>query len=94
MQCTVTELRYKEVINVCSGHRLGYVSDIQVNVRNGHVVAIIVPGPCKFFGFFGRDDDYIIPWECINQIGDDLILISIKDDQYTKCKQKKNSWWR
>ena len=39
------------------------------------VVALIVPGPCRFFGLFGRGEEFYIPWECIKQIGDDIILI-------------------
>jgi YlmC/YmxH family sporulation protein len=46
-----------------------------VNVDNGHLVAIVVPGPCKYFGLFGRGDDIVIPWGCIRRIGDDLILV-------------------
>ena len=27
------------------------------------------------FGLFGRGEEYRIPWECIKQIGDDIVLI-------------------
>ena len=30
MQCRMVELRYKEVINVCDGARLGYVGDVEL----------------------------------------------------------------
>ena len=75
MQCRMEELRYKEVINVNDGCRLGYVGDVEICLPEGRVVAIIVPGPCRFFGLFGRGEDYYIPWDCIKQIGDDIILI-------------------
>ena len=41
----------------------------------GAVRALIVFGPCRFFGLFGRGEDYYIPWECIQKFGDDIILI-------------------
>ena len=41
----------------------------------GRVTALIVPGPCRFLGLFGREDDYVIPWLCCKRIGDDLILV-------------------
>ena len=68
MQCRMVELRCKEVINICDGSRLGYVGDVEVILPEGKVAALVVPGPCRFFGLFGRG-------ECIKQIGDDIILI-------------------
>ena len=64
MQCRIRDFRCKEVINVCDGCRLGYVSDLDVRVPEGQVVAII-----------GRGEEFYIPWECIQRIGDDIILI-------------------
>ena len=75
MQCRIRDFRCKEVINVCDGCRLGYVSDLDVVVPEGRVVAIIVYGPGRFFGLFGRGEEFYIPWECIQRIGDDIILI-------------------
>jgi len=75
MQCRMVELRYKEVINVNDGCRLGYVGDVEICLPEGNVTAIVVPGPCRFFGLFGRGEDYYVPWDCIKQIGDDIILI-------------------
>lgn len=75
MQCRVKTLRCKEVINVCDGCRLGYVNDVDVRLPDGQVVAIVVLGPCRFFGLFGRGEEYYIPWESIQRIGDDIILI-------------------
>ena len=75
MQCRMIELRYKEVINICDGCRLGYVGDVEVLLPEGTVCALIVPGPYRFFGLLGRGEEFYIPWECIKQIGDDIILI-------------------
>ena len=75
MQCRMVELRYKEVINICDGCRLGYVGDVEVVIPDGKICALIVPGPYRFFGLFGRGEEFYIPWECIKQIGDDIILI-------------------
>ena len=41
----------------------------------GSVKALIVFGPCRFFGLFGRGEDYYIPWECVQKFGDDIILV-------------------
>ena len=75
MHCRIVDIRGKEVIDVSTGLRLGFPIDVEINVDTGHLVAIVVPGPCKYFGLFGRGEDIIIPWNCIRRIGDDLILV-------------------
>ena len=69
------QLRRKEVINLCDGCKLGYVGDLEICLPEGPVKAIIVFGPCRFFGLFGRGEDYYIPWDCVQKFGDDIVLI-------------------
>ena len=78
MDVKFSQLRYKEVICVNDGQRLGFVSDVRVQVPEGCVEAIVVPGPCKLLGMVGRRDDYVIPWGCIRRIGPDIILVDVK----------------
>lgn len=92
MQCRIADLRFKEVINVCDGFRLGFVSDVEVNIVTGQVVALIVPGPCRFLGLFWREDDFVLPWECISRIGEDIILIDVKDG-HRRGKREKHGWF-
>ena len=54
MNCRFTDLRCKEVINICDGCRLGYVGDVECQLPEGQMTALIVPGPCRFLGLFGR----------------------------------------
>lgn len=70
------DLRQKEVINIGDGARLGFVSDLELNTKDGHIIAIIVPGPGRVLGMFGRDHEYCIPWASISKIGDDIILVN------------------
>ena len=69
-----SDLRYKEVIDVHSGFRLGYVCDAEFDDGEGRIVSLITPGKAKFFGLLGREDDYVLPWDCIVRIGSDIIL--------------------
>lgn len=75
MQCRIADLRCKEVINVCDGTRYGYVNDVLVDTATGRLVALVVPGPGRFWSFFGKCDELIIPWESIKRIGEDIILV-------------------
>lgn len=76
----IGDLHYKEVINISTGQRLGYVSDLEFDILTGKVLSFIVPGPRKLFGLFPGDMDYIFPWESIIRMGDDTILISQEGD--------------
>lgn len=81
MSMRFTQLQCKEVICIGDGRRLGFVSDVQVEVPQGNILAIVVPGPCRFFGVVGRSDDYLIPWNCIRRIGPDIILVDAKPEE-------------
>ena len=73
--CRFSDFQYKEVINVHTGQRLGFVSDAEVDVKEGRILSLIVPGPSRLCGVLGREDDYILPWSCICRIGEDIILV-------------------
>ena len=92
MGTRVTDLRCKEVINVTDGLRRGFVSDVEILLPEGKVLALVVPGPCRFFGLFGRKDDFVIPWNCIRRIGSDIILVELEPD---KCRvpRPKPGWF-
>ena len=81
MSTKFTDLHCKEVICVSDGRRLGYISDARIELPEGQILAIIVPGPCRFFGLWGRKDDFVIPWHCIRKIGPDIVLVDAKPDE-------------
>ncbi len=88
MGVRITDLNCKEVICVSDGRRLGFVSDAEIEIPSGNVLAIIVPGPCKVLGVWGRKDDYVIPWCCIRRIGPDIILVDVKPDECCRPRPK------
>ena len=92
MSTKFTDLHCKEVICVCDGRRLGFISDARIDVPEGNIVAIIVPGPCRFFGLWGRRDDYVIPWNCIRRIGPDIVLVDVKPDE-CRVPRGKHGWF-
>ena len=74
----ISELKQKEVINAEDCKRLGFVGDVDFDMNNGCMIALIVPGPGCFCGFLGREKEYIIPFCDILQVGDDIILVKVK----------------
>ena len=93
MGMRVTDLSCKEVVCIGDGARLGYVTDVEVEVPCGQVKAIVVPGKCRWFGLFGHTEDYVIPWEAIRRVGDDIILVDCKISE-CRCPKPKPSWFR
>ena len=61
----IRELRRKEVINITDGGRLGFVGDVDLRMPDGQTAALIVYGPARFFGLFGRGEEYYVPWDSI-----------------------------
>lgn len=69
------ELRNKEVINIDSGCRMGYVCDVEFDLETGKIESLIIPRKTGVFGLFTRNDEYIIPWKEIKKIGEDIIFV-------------------
>ena len=76
MVCKVCDLRHKEVINARDGCRLGFVDDVEINIKDAAVVSLVIYGRLSCFGLLGREDDIIISWNCIELIGEDTILVN------------------
>ena len=70
-----SELRYKEVIDIHTGKRLGYVCDAEFDETEGRLISLI-------------EDDYILPWKCIVRIGGDIILVETEADQPRRRRKK------
>ncbi|NLV51423.1 MAG: YlmC/YmxH family sporulation protein [Clostridiales bacterium] len=90
-QCRIAELRNREVINITDGARLGFVEDVLIDIQSGSIKALVVPGPPRIFGLFGREDDYILPWENISRMGEDIILVEVVGEyRRGKIEKRKN----
>ena len=82
--CKIADLRSKQVINVSDGRCLGCVSDVEINVTDGSVIALKVPDGASLFS----PQEITIPWERIEKIGDDTILVNIGEICGEKKKKK------
>lgn len=77
-KCKSDDFRDKEVVNICDGRKLGFISEIEFDVCEGKITAIIIYGGKK--GMFGKcEEDIIIPWRKIEKIGDDIILVNAEE---------------
>ncbi|MEH7117856.1 YlmC/YmxH family sporulation protein [Neobacillus vireti] len=74
----ISEFQIKDVVNVSDGKRLGNIGDIEINLTTGKIEAVVISGGGRVLGFFGKDDDIVIPWKNIIKIGHDVILVRYK----------------
>jgi len=74
----ISEFQLKDVVNVADGKKLGNVGDIDIDLTTGKIQAVIIGGS-RVLGFFGKDDEIVIPWKNIVKIGADVILVRYKD---------------
>lgn len=74
-----SDFRNKEVINISDGRRLGFVSDVEINLEDGRIEAIVIPGAGRLFGLIGKDSEFVIPWDRIKKIGEDIILVEMDE---------------
>lgn len=74
----ISDFQSKDIINITDGKRLGKISDLELDLNQGRVRALIVPGSGRFFGMFGGgSNDVVIPWSNIVKIGVDVILVRL-----------------
>ncbi len=77
----LTDLRDRDVVNVNDGKRLGVISDVELDVEQGTVKAIIIPGAGGLRGVLGKKNELLIPWDKIIKVGLDTILVDFPVDE-------------
>lgn len=75
MDCRVTELRYKELIDIRDGARYGCVGDVELDTATGQIKALVVYGRLRLFGLLGKEEDVVFPWSAVKRFGEDIILV-------------------
>ena len=75
-----SDLRLRDVVNILDGAKLGVISDFDMDLESGRVRTLIIPGPKPIFGLFGRETEYVVPWEAIRKVGADVILVELPGD--------------
>ncbi|MDD6024596.1 MAG: YlmC/YmxH family sporulation protein [Oscillospiraceae bacterium] len=84
-----SELRCREVVNIKDGCRVGGVADLELDLDECRLEALVVPGKCRFFGLLGRDHDFIIPLKCVVRVGPDILLVDVDLSKVREpCKRK------
>lgn len=72
----IGDLKDRQVVCVRDGSILGFVGDIELDTESGKLSSIVIYGKSKGFGLFGREDDMVVPWESIEILGAETILVN------------------
>ena len=72
----ISDIMEKEIINVKNGKKLGFITDIDLDIENGKVSSFSITGASGSFFSRGVDIEAVF-WKDILRIGYDSILVNI-----------------
>lgn len=72
----LSELQNKSIVNVTNGKMIGSIIDIDINDA-GVSSGIIVEKTKFFISKFSSSGEFIIKWNQIEKIGEDVILVNM-----------------
>ena len=72
----ISDIMEKEIINVKNGKKLGFITDIDLDVETGKVSSFSITGSSGNFFSRGAEIDTVF-WRDILRIGCDTIIVSI-----------------
>ncbi|MBE6840004.1 MAG: YlmC/YmxH family sporulation protein [Ruminococcus sp.] len=75
MKCSLEDLKYKEVIDIENGEKLGFIDDVELSTDTFEIQYLIIYGKERLFGLLGRENDLMIPCSNIKIIGKDVVLV-------------------
>ena len=88
MEVVFSELRQKEVINICDGRHLGKVCDLAFSFPEGRISGFSVTGSK---GFKLTKQEIFLPLKSIVKIGEDAVLVEVGDNQSPPPPQSRRS---
>ena len=74
MDILFSDFRKKDVIDVCSGKKLGKVKDLTFNYPEGRILCLTISG-----GMFGCGEEITIKFDRIEKVGEDAILVRTEE---------------
>lgn len=87
MQSKISELEERQIINIADGKCLGSMKDIEVDLEEGRIRAIVLPGSTGLWGLLQNRDELLIPWENVVRIGIDVVLVDLPSAEAPKTRR-------
>lgn len=84
----ISDFQTKDVINIVDGKKLGQITDLELDLRQGRIDSIVIPQYTRFFGIFGNGGtEVVIPWRNIVKIGTDVVLVRMDDTKTLRTEE-------
>lgn len=89
---TIRELCEKEVVQLEQGVCLGRADDLTFDPATAQLKSLVLQGRPRLFGLLGRDEDLNIPWQEIEIIGEDAVLVHTALPQQENRPEQAGFW--
>ena len=71
----LSELQYKDIVNL-DGKKIGNIIDVKID-KTGKLISLVIEENKKFIRLKSSDFETEIPWDRIERIGEDVILVKL-----------------
>lgn len=92
MLCTMRDLEAKDIVNVCTGAKLGRMCDLEMDTSCGKITAILVADGLGGF-WQSRTESLRIPWENVRCVGEDAILVEVQRELPEGTHRRRRFFW-
>lgn len=92
MSAKISDLQERQIVNIADGKCLGNVKDIELNIIDGTIQALVLVGTGGLLGMLQNQGELFIPWEKVIRIGVDVVLIDMPELLETEygCQRKRH----
>jgi YlmC/YmxH family sporulation protein len=73
----ISDLKTMRIVNLADGKILGKISDLVLDVDQGYLKALIMPGDAKWPAFWISEKEVEVPWGKIKKIGQEVIIVDL-----------------
>ena len=77
----LSEFQTKEIINISTGRRFGYIVDVVID-KEGKIKELILEEKKHSKRFMASREELSIEWNQIIKIGDDIILVDTRKKNF------------
>ena len=91
---TFRDLCTKEIVQLQQGICLGKADDLELDPETARIEKLLLFGHPRLFGLMGREETLVIPWEEIEKIGMDAILVRTEVPHEDEPQGGKSLWER
>jgi len=79
MSAKVSDLQERQIVNIADGKCLGNIKDIELNILDGSIQALVLPNEGGFWNLLQNQGEVLIPWQKVVRIGVDVVLIDMPE---------------